>query len=194
MLPTGENRRVYIHWLCLLFSKITYPQIECAPAFHKDGAHFSLPFFSFLPDKWLKNVRCKVKGGFSEKYIGRYKVFRHWPKGGEWITANRTRPIRIEFCVTEQEKQLSRYKMTQLGTKNMGAYLRKMAIDGYIIMVDYTQQKKLAAAISRAESNINQICRRINSTGRFYAEDVAELKERQIEIWSLLKETQKKEL
>lgn len=96
--------------------------------------------------------------------------------------------------MTEQEKQLSRYKMTQLGTKNMGAYLRKMAIDGYIIMVDYTQQKKLAAAISRAESNINQICRRINSTGRFYAEDVAELKERQIEIWSLLKETQKKEL
>ena len=96
--------------------------------------------------------------------------------------------------MTEQEKQLIRHKMMQLGTKNMGAYLRKMAIDGYIIMVDYTQQKKLAAAISRAESNINQICRRINNTGRFYAEDVAELKERQIEIWSLLKETQKKEL
>ena len=84
--------------------------------------------------------------------------------------------------------------MTQLGTKNMGAYLRKMAIDGYIIKADYTQQEKLAAAISRAASNINQICRRINSTGHFYAEDVAELKGRQIEIWSLLKETQKKEL
>ena len=41
----------------------------------------------------------------------------------------------------------------------MGAYLRKMAIDGYIIKVDYTQQKKLAAAISRAASNINHICR-----------------------------------
>ena len=38
--------------------------------------------------------------------------------------------------------------MKQLGTKNMGAYLRKMAIDGYIIKVDYTQQKKLAAAVS----------------------------------------------
>lgn len=96
--------------------------------------------------------------------------------------------------MTEQEKQLIRHKMMQLGTKNMGAYLRKMAIDGYIIKADYTQQKKLAAAISRAASNINQICRRINGTGRFYAEDVAELKERQIEIWSLLKETQKEEL
>ncbi|WP_195560895.1 plasmid mobilization protein [Anaeromassilibacillus sp. D41t1_190614_C2] len=108
--------------------------------------------------------------------------------------AERTRPIRIEFCVTEQERQLIQSKMAQLGTKNMGAYLRKMAIDGYIIKVDYTQQKKLAAAVSRAASNINQICRRINSSGHLYAEDVAELKERQVEIWSLLKENQRKEL
>ena len=106
----------------------------------------------------------------------------------------RTRPIRIEFCVTEQERQLIRSKMAQLGTKNMGAYLRKMAIDGYIINVDYTQQKKLAAPVSRAASNINQICRRINSSGHLYTEDVSELKERQAEIWSLLKETQRKEL
>lgn len=108
--------------------------------------------------------------------------------------AERTRPIRIEFCVTEQERQLIRSKMAQLGTMNMGAYLRKMAIDGYIIKVDYTQQKKLAAAVSRVASNINQICRRINSSGHLYTEDVAELKERQAEIWSLLKETQRKEL
>ena len=107
--------------------------------------------------------------------------------------AERARPIRIEFCVTEQERRLIQSKMAQLGTRNMGAYLRKMAIDGYIIKVDYTQQKKLAA-VSRVASNINQICRRINSTGHFYAEDVTELKERQAEIWSLLKENQRKEL
>ena len=59
----------------------------------------------------------------------------------------------------------------------MGAYLRKMAVDGYIIKVDYTEQKKLAAAVSRAASNINRICRRINQTGRFYEDDVAELKQ-----------------
>ena len=87
-----------------------------------------------------------------------------------------------------------RKKMILSRTANMGAYLRKMAIDGYIIKVDYTQQKKLAAAVSRVASNINQICRLINSTGSLYAEDVAELKERQAEIWSLLKEAQRKEL
>lgn len=108
--------------------------------------------------------------------------------------ANRTRPNQILFFVSDDEKRIIKGKMKQLGTNNMGAYLRKMAIDGYIIKVDYTQQKKLAAAVSRAASNINQICRRINSTGNLYAEDVAELKERQAEIWSLLKETQRKEL
>ena len=84
--------------------------------------------------------------------------------------------------------------MAQLGTKNTGAYIRKMAIDGYIIKVDYTEQKKLAAAVSRVASNINQICRRINQTGHFYDDDIADLKAKQNEIWELLKQSQKNEL
>ena len=107
---------------------------------------------------------------------------------------NRTRPARIEFRVTEQERQLIQKKMDQLGTKNMGAYLRKMAIDGYIIKVDYTEQKKLAAAVSRVAGNINQICRRINQTGHFYEDDIVELKAKQCEIWELLKQSQRAEL
>ena len=80
--------------------------------------------------------------------------------------ANRKRPIVLRCPVTAEERALIEQKMAQLHTKRIGAYLRKMAIDGYIIKVDYTQQKKLAAAVSRAASNINQICRRINSTGQ----------------------------
>ncbi len=108
--------------------------------------------------------------------------------------SERTRPIRIEFCVTEQVKKLIQHKMAQLGTHNMGAYLRKMAIDGYIIKVDYIEQKKLAAAVSRAAANINHICRRINSTGHFYEDDIVEMKAKQSEIWELLKQCQKNEL
>ena len=108
--------------------------------------------------------------------------------------ANRTRPNQILFFVSDDEKRIIKAKMAQLGPKNMGAYLRKMAIDGYIIKVDYTQQKKLAAAVSRVAANINHICRRINSTGHFYEDDVAELKERQQEIWQLLKSNQSEEL
>mgnify|MGYP002522461867 CR=1 FL=1 len=107
---------------------------------------------------------------------------------------DRTRPIRKEICLNEQELSLIRHKMNQLGTRNFGAYARKMLIDGYIIKVDYTEQKKLAAAaVSRIATNINHICRRINST-RVYEDDVAELKTRQAEIWELLKTRQKEEL
>ena len=108
--------------------------------------------------------------------------------------ANRKRSVPIVFWVSEDEKELIQQKMELLGTSNMSAYLRKMAIDGYIIKVDYTQQKKLAAAVSRAAANINHVCRRINSTGHFYEDDVAELKERQKEIWQLLKSSQSEEL
>ena len=107
---------------------------------------------------------------------------------------DRTRPIRKEICLNEQELSVVRHKMNQLGTRNFGAYARKMLIDGYIIKVDYTEQKKLAAAVSKVGANINQICRRINSTGHFYEDDIAELKAKQSEIWELLKQCQKNEL
>ena len=107
---------------------------------------------------------------------------------------NRIRPIRKEICLNESEWNLIQHKMHQLKTHNFGAYARKMLIDGYIIKVDYTEQKKLAAAISRIASNVNQICRRINGTGHFYENDIAELKERVADVWELLKVQQKKEL
>ena len=55
--------------------------------------------------------------------------------------ASRTRPnqilYQILFFVSDDEKRMIQAKMAQLGTKNTGEYLRKMAIDGYIIKVDY---------------------------------------------------------
>ena len=107
---------------------------------------------------------------------------------------DRTRPIRKEICLNEQKLSMVRHKMNQLGPRSFGAYARKMLIDGYIIKVDYTEQKKLAAAVSRIATNINHVCRRINSTGHFYDADVAELKERMADVWELLKVQQRNEL
>ena len=39
---------------------------------------------------------------------------------------DRTRPIRKEICLNEQELSMVRHKMNQLGTRNFGAYARKM--------------------------------------------------------------------
>ena len=100
---------------------------------------------------------------------------------------NRKRPIIMRLAVTEEEKNLIEEKMKILGTRNFGAYARKMLIDGYIIKVDYSEQRKLAAEVNKIGVNINQICKRINETGRAFAEDVLELKSRMEDIWRLLK-------
>lgn len=106
----------------------------------------------------------------------------------------RKRAIQLKLWVNDNEKSIIKEKMKTLDTHNFGAYARKMLIDGYIIKVDYTEQRKLAAAVSHAGANINQICKRINSMGRMYSEDVQELKERQEEIWRLLKSSLSEEL
>ena len=57
--------------------------------------------------------------------------------------AKRKRNIQILFCVSPEEKKLIRRKMIESKTKNMGAYLRKMAIDGYIVNTDTKRQISL---------------------------------------------------
>ena len=55
--------------------------------------------------------------------------------------ANRKRDIRLRFRVTPEERALIEEKMTQVGTSNMEAYLRKMSIDGYILKLDLPELK-----------------------------------------------------
>ena len=61
--------------------------------------------------------------------------------------AERKRAIQFKLWVDENEKKLIEEKMKILGTRNFGAYARKMLIDGYIIRVDYSEQRKLAAEV-----------------------------------------------
>jgi SepF-like predicted cell division protein (DUF552 family) len=74
-------------------------------------------------------------------------------------------------------------KMRLLGTGNMSAYLRKTAVDGYIINVDTTDIRANTAQLQRIGNNVNQIVKRMNQTGSLYAADVAEVKEILKEIW-----------
>ena len=92
--------------------------------------------------------------------------------------ANRKRNIQMKFYVTEEEKWLIDGKMAQLPTRRYGAYLRKMAIDGYIIQPDTTDIKQMNAALSAIGRNINQIAKRVNAGGGAYKADMREIQER----------------
>ena len=91
----------------------------------------------------------------------------------------------MKFWVTEEEKQLINKKMAQLPTKRYGAYLRKMAIDGYIIHVDTTDIKEMTNPLGTIGRNINQIAKRVNAGGSTYQADMEEIRERLEQIWQL---------
>lgn len=98
---------------------------------------------------------------------------------------NRKRNIQMKFWVTEEEKRLIDEKMAQLPTKRYGAYLRKMAIDGYIIQVDTTDIKEMTKTLGSIGRNINQIAKRVNAGGPTYQADMEEILERLEQIWQL---------
>ena len=101
--------------------------------------------------------------------------------------ANRKRPIVLRCPVTAEERALIEQKMAQLHTKRIGAYLRKMAIDGYIIQVDTTDIKEMTRALSAIGRNINQIAKRLNAGGPAYQADMEETRERMEQIWQVQK-------
>ena len=87
----------------------------------------------------------------------------------------RRRNKEIHFYVTEEERKLIRRKMIESKTKNMGAYLRKMAIDGYIVNTDTTPLKKQYEEMHKIGVNINQIAKKVNTTGDLYPEEMLSL-------------------
>lgn len=98
---------------------------------------------------------------------------------------NRKRNVQIIIRITEEERALIEEKMTQIPTLNLSAYARKMLIDGYIITLDLQEVKGHTAQLQKIGVNVNQIAKRINETGRIYADDMDEIKRVMEEVWQL---------
>lgn len=74
-------------------------------------------------------------------------------------------------------------RMVQAETMNMSAYLRKMAIDGYVVKLELSELRGLISLLRRTSNNFNQIAKRVNSTNRIYAEDIHEMKMQLEQLW-----------
>lgn len=98
---------------------------------------------------------------------------------------NRKRNVQIIIRVTEEERALIEEKMQQIPTLNLSAYAQKMLIDGYIITLDLQEVKGHTAQLQKIGVNVNQIAKRINETGRIYADDMDEMKRVMEEVWRL---------
>ena len=97
--------------------------------------------------------------------------------------ANRNRPIQVKFRVTPEERAIIDRRMAQADTINMAAYLRKMAIDGYVVKLDLPELRDMISLLRRTSNNFNQIARRVNSTNRVYENDIQEMKTMIEQTW-----------
>ena len=89
---------------------------------------------------------------------------------------NRKRQIPILFWVSEEEREQIEQKMAQLGTGNMSAYLRKIAIDGYVVNLDLPELRELTTLLRRSSNNLNQLTKRVHETSRIYDADIEGLR------------------
>ena len=94
----------------------------------------------------------------------------------------------VHFLASKEEVERIRQKMDELGIRSMGAYLRKMALDGYCINLDLQDVKELVSLLRRCSNNLNQYAKKANETGSIYAADIEDLRVRLEEIWDGVKE------
>ena len=97
--------------------------------------------------------------------------------------AKRKRDIQLKVRVTPEERAMIEAKMAQLGTTNMAAYMRKMAIDGYVVKLDLPELRELVSLLRYSSNNLNQLTRRVHETGRVYAADTDDILQNQERIW-----------
>ncbi len=94
---------------------------------------------------------------------------------------------RITIRLTEKELKMIEERMKQAGTKNMSAFLRKMALNGYVIHLDLSKLDEVERLMRINANNLNQYAKRANETGNIYLEDIKEIREQQEKLWSVLK-------
>ena len=93
------------------------------------------------------------------------------------------RSIQLHFFVTPQENASIRQRMAETGIVNQSAYLRKMAVDGYIVHLDMSEIREMTRLLRICSNNLNQYAKRAHESGNVYAADIDDLRTRLDELW-----------
>lgn len=98
----------------------------------------------------------------------------------------KTQDARIEVRLTRDEKELIHERMKKIPTNNMSAFIRKMALNGYIVVLDLSDVKEAVRLLRINSNNLNQYAHKANATGKVYKEDIEQLKKQHEEIWEVM--------
>ena len=99
------------------------------------------------------------------------------------LIPNLKRDITLKIRVTEAERGLIAAKMAAANIRNREAYLRKMALDGYVVRLDLADVRKMVSLLQNATNNLNQIARRANETRSVYQSDIRDLQAHYDSLW-----------
>ena len=101
-------------------------------------------------------------------------------------TEKENRTIRFTIRLTESEASQLQKKMDLLGITNTAAYLRAMALNGYILRIDLPEIREMLRLLGNMTNNLNQIASRMNSGGLIYETEIDEIRESQQELWTMM--------
>ncbi len=95
---------------------------------------------------------------------------------------------RVRVWIKPEERKLIERRMKEAGIRNMSAYIRKMAIDGYVIRLDLSDLKEVSRLMGINSNNLNQYAKKANETGSIYLNDIRILQDQHEKIWEELRE------
>lgn len=101
-------------------------------------------------------------------------------------TEKENRSVRFTIRLTESEARQLQKKMDLLGITNTAAYLRAMALNGYILRIDLPEIREMLRLLGNMTNNLNQIARRMNSGGLIYETEIDEIRESQQNLWTMM--------
>ena len=104
----------------------------------------------------------------------------------------RRRPIHLHVMVSEEELALNRERMAEAGVRNLGAYVRKMALNGYVLHVDLSDIRELVSLQRRCANNLNQVAIHVNTYGGIYPDEIKALQRDYADLWGPLSNLLKK--
>lgn len=108
------------------------------------------------------------------------------------MSRNRRRPIHLHVMVSEAELAQIQERMAEAGITNMGAYVRKMALNGYVLHVDLGPVRELVSLQRRCANNLNQVAIQANTYGGIYPDEIKALQRDYADLWGPLSDLLKK--
>lgn len=94
----------------------------------------------------------------------------------------------IYVRVTKEEWKKIHDRMREAGMKNMSAYIRRMALNGYLIHLDLSDVREVLRLLRITSNNLNQYAKRANETGSIYETDIRELQKTHQKLLSMMGE------